>query len=273
MGIPVLWHIRESLRRSTLNDWYLRLVAMLACRVVAVSRSVLQDVLARTGIRQDKVNVIYNGIDLDWFDLVSSHDKTRAELGLVEGKKLVSLPAFLLPHKGHQILLEAMSILVHKMGIKQVCAVIIGEEAPDSQDRFTSELQAYCRANSLEEYVCFLGFRSDTPALLAHSDIICLPATYDDPLPNVVLEGMAVGKPVVASSAGGIPELIDDQRTGLLVPRGKPKELALALAELITDESRAVRLGQAGRHRAEREFSSRIHAERVQTVYKELLAK
>ena len=109
----------------------------------------------------------------------------------MEGKKLIALPAFILPHKGHKVLLDATSILVHKMGLKNICILFIGNEAEEDNGRFTAILKSYCQKNGLNEYVKFLGLRRDIPALLVKCDIVCLPATYDDYVHRIGRTGRA----------------------------------------------------------------------------------
>lgn len=273
LGIPIIWHVRENLRRSVANDWYLATITALAHQVVAVSNAMRRQMLARPRVRPDKVCVIHNGIDADLFDRESQTGKTHAELGLPPGRKLIVVPAFLERRKGHEVLLEATSLLVHIFGLKNFCVLLIGEEPAPEKGRFTASLQAYCEAHHLSEHVRFLGLRRDVPALLVQSDIVCLPSIYDDPLPRAVLEGMAAGKPVVGTQVGGIPEMIDKGRTGLLVPCGRADALAYALADLINDERKAARLGREGRLRVEREFTSQIHAQHMQSLYRQILCQ
>lgn len=274
LNIPVLVHIRETVRANLLNDTYLKILSMLAHRIIAVSQAVYENVRARTWRGVSKMVVIHNGIDFESFDVLSRRHVPREALGLPVNRKLIALPAFLLPrHKGHEVLLKATVILVHELGIRNICVLVIGDESGGGLGLFAAALKRYCEEHALTDYVRFLGLRTDVPALLAHADIVCLPSSYDDPLPNAVLEGMAAGKPVVGTAVGGIPELIQDQRTGILIPRDDARALAGALAHLVTDEARAVQMGEAGRRRVEQEFNNKIHAGRVQAVYEELLAR
>jgi len=272
LGLPTVWHVREILRRTTMHDWYLAAVTALASRIVTVSEAVRRQLLARTRGRSEKTRVIANGIDLDWFDSMARSALDRTSLGLPVERKLIAVPASLLPrHKGHEVLLEATSLLVRDFGLHDFCVVLIGDE-PDQGDRpFTRSLRDYCREHDLQEHVLFLGFRRDVPALLARSDIVCMPSVCDDACPRGVLEGMAAGKPVVGSDVGGIPEMIAHDRTGLLVPRGRADALAGALAELIRDGSKAERFGREGRARVERELTSQMHARRIEALYDEVL--
>ena len=113
-----------------------------------------------------------------------------------------------------------------------------------------------CEKHKLNDYVGFIGMREDVPALLSRSDIVCVPSTYNDPLPRAVLEGMAAGKPVVASNVGGIPEMVIDQVTGLLVNPRDPKPIANALVKLMEDRKKSIHMGKQGRKVVREKFDN-----------------
>jgi glycosyltransferase involved in cell wall biosynthesis len=271
MRLPVVWHVRECLRPNPINDLYLRGIVKLADRVVAVSGAVRAHVEQRVRGSGRKAVVINNGIDLDQFARAMCARQTKEELGLPDGQALIVVPAFLLPHKGHEVLIEATSYLVHQLHMTQCLVLCAGEEPPEERGRFTARLHELCRIHRVKEYVKFLGLRNDLPAVLAHADVVCLPSTCDDAFPNGVLEGMAAGKPVVASRVGGIPELIENGRTGLLVPCGHPRALAESLARLLKDRASAARMGSEARDRVVERFTARLSATRIQNLYEQVL--
>lgn len=268
--LPIVWHIRESLQPNLVNNGYLLGINFLATHLIAVSNAVRGQLITQAHVPRRKVSVVHNGIDLGRFDSAVKPCRTRAELGLPEGR-LIAVTAFLLPHKGHEVFLEAMNQLVHAWGIVDVVAVLIGDEPSAGGGRFTRTLQEYCSRHQLTRNVHFLGLRRDVPAVLAHADIVCLPSTYPDPLPRAVLEGMAAGKPVVASATGGIPEMVEDRRTGILIPPSHPGVLAHSLATLLRDPTKSQEMGRAGRQRVESEFTAKAHAQKVQGLYERLL--
>ena len=112
----------------------------------------------------------------------------------------------------------------------------------------------------------FAGARDDVPALLAGCDVFCLPSSAEG-LPIVVLEAMAAARPIVASAAGGTPELVAEGVTGLLVAAEDPEALAAALASLLADPARARAMGEAGRDRVRSEFSLERSTARVLDLY------
>jgi glycosyltransferase involved in cell wall biosynthesis len=133
-------------------------------------------------------------------------------------------------------------------------------------------LEAEARALGVGDRVSFLGFRPDTPSLLASADLFVLPSLIEG-LPLSVLEAMAAGCPVVATAAGGTGEIVQDRVTGLLVPPADAEALAAAMQELLRDRPLAARLAGAGRDRVRREFSAAATARSVMSVYDELLER
>lgn len=271
LRLPVVWHVRECVRPNVMNDLYVRGMVRLADRLVAVSGAVLSHLDTRVPGAAAKVEVIHNGIDLDRFSRQIAAGTSCRALGLPETGTLIVVPAFLLPHKGHEVMLEATSLLV-RMGLRDFSVLLAGDEPPEESGWFTRQLLELRTRLEVERHVIFLGLRADLPAVLGASDIVCLPPTYEDPFPNGVLEAMAAAKPVVATRVGGIPEMVEEGRTGLLVPCGQPRELADALATLMADPARAREMGEQGRQRLAERFTARLHGDRVQALYGRLCA-
>jgi glycosyltransferase involved in cell wall biosynthesis len=119
--------------------------------------------------------------------------------------------------------------------------------------------------------VHFLGNRDDVPEILAALDVLVHVPSAPEPFGRVVAEAMAVGKPVIAARAGGLPEIVEDEVTGLLVPPGDVAATAAALTRLLRDPALRARLGAAGRRQAEQRFDPGMHAERVMAAYREVL--
>jgi glycosyltransferase involved in cell wall biosynthesis len=132
-----------------------------------------------------------------------------------------------------------------------------------------NELEETAHAFQLDEKVRFLGHRDDVPDLLAAADVLVLPSLYEG-LPNVVLEAMRFGKPVVSTAAPGTTEVVSDGLTGLLVAVHDPTALARALRTVLDDPALARRLGDAGRARANNEFGGKAMIARFAALYEDL---
>lgn len=252
---PVLWHVRVADCDPLLD----RLLARLASRIIVNSQAVgRRFAWAPPG----KVRCIHNGVDLARFSPREPQADLRAVLGLPEGAPVVACIGRLDPAKGHGHLLEAARRLQDRRpGIHWL---LVGE------GELRGSLEERRNALGLQEQVHFAGWREDVPDILALCDLFVLPSLAEH-FGRVIIEAMAMGKPVVATGAGGVPEVVIHGETGLLVPPGEPAALAGAVLALLADPASAARLGAAGRRRAESAFGLARHVQAVQALYLEVL--
>lgn len=204
-----------------------RLAYASATRIVANSPAAAR-MLVDEGIASSKVSVLANGLDSTAYPEPRRRDSIR---------RVVTV-ANLRPEKNHETLIAAAALLSHDC--PPLRYVIVG----DGERR--SELEALARDRNVEHLIEFAGHRDDVPALLAEADAFVLPSR-SEAFPNGLLEAMAAGLPVIASGVGGILDLVDHGRTGLLVPPGDAQALAAALKRLASDPTRAQALGDAAR--------------------------
>jgi glycosyltransferase involved in cell wall biosynthesis len=219
-----------------------RLIARRIASIAAVSGYVRERNQARFGLPPDRLVVISNGVSLERFRpvvLPGKHERLR-----------VLAVANLIRHKGIDVLLRALA----RMQRRDVELEIAGD-GPEA-----AALKELASALGLTERVRFLGLRSDVQDLLARTDIFVHPATWAEAFGFTITEAMAAGVPVIATRTGGIPEIVVDAESGLLVPPGAVDELAAALDRLANDESLRDRLGQAARRRTEERFDVRTSA-------------
>ncbi len=251
---PVIWHVRIADRDAVLD----RLLAPLARAIVVNSKAVERRFAGLT----HKVRCIPNGVDLARFSPRQPSAGLRASLDLTEGAPVVASVGRFVAYKGYTHLLEAARLV--REAAPEVHWVLVGD------GELRSELEAQCRGLGLESRVHFTGWREDIPEVLALADLFVLPSLGEH-FGRVLIEAMAMGRAVVATDAGGVPEVVLDGETGLLVPPAQSRALAEAVLALLRDPARARRLGEAGRLRAEAEFSLARHVETVEALYKELL--
>jgi glycosyltransferase involved in cell wall biosynthesis len=217
------------------------------------------------GIRADKIVTIWNGIDVAKYDPPDAPRRRaaiRRELGIDDACQVVTTVGRLAPQKGHEHLIAAVPAILARA--PQAHFLILGEGPLDEA------LAAQARATGLDESVHFLGVRDDVRDVLLGSDLFVLPSLWEG-LPNVVLEAMAAGLAVVATSVDGTPELVFDGDTGVLVPPGEPEALAAAVMALLADPSRAAQLGAAGRRRAVAHFSHQRNTQAYVDLYTRIL--
>lgn len=229
-------------------------------RVVGNSRAVADFYREHAGIASERLEVITSGID-DEVPPPIDPAIVRRELGADPDAPVALFAGRLAAQKAVDDLLKALDLLQHVRG------GLVTWIAGDGPDR--EALVDLARAFRLGDRVRFLGHREDVPRLLAAADLLVLPSRYEG-LPNVVLEAMRFGKPVVATSAPGTTELVVDGETGLLVPVGRPPDLAQAIRRIIDDPELARRLGDAGRSRVAAEFRADRMIERFAALYESL---
>ncbi|MGE5591801.1 MAG: glycosyltransferase family 4 protein [Bacillota bacterium] len=200
------------------------------------------------------------GLDLDDFRLSGLPRPPEAEAA--NGRKVLLCPARLAPEKGQTHLLATLALLA-KRRRDFVCWF-----AGDGPSR--AALEAEARRLRLKERAVFLGSRTDMPALMAAADVVVVPSVQDN-LPFVVMEAQAAGKAVVASRTGGIPEMVDGGRSGLLVSPGDEHELAGALALLLDNPDLTSSLGRQARIRAARRWDGARMVSDILGIYQEMI--
>jgi glycosyltransferase involved in cell wall biosynthesis len=244
-----------------------RVIGRRASAVVAVSEDERRRLVQVAGIDPAKVHVIPNGIP-DPPPPTGATD-LRAELGLGPEARLVGAVATYRPEKRLDLLIRAAAELApDHPGLRVVIAGGPFNEDTAEGDR----LAARARELGVTEQVTFLGFRGDVPDVLRALDVAVL-CSDREASPLAVLEYMAAGLPLVATRVGGIPEIVEDQVTGVLVEPGDHRALAGAIAHLIDSPQDARRMGAAARERRQTEFSIDAVVRRVEALYLELVEK
>lgn len=232
--------------------------------VVAVSEYLRQSLIAR-GVPPDRVQTIYNGTDFheEVLTIVTPDDSVRVELDLPPGSLLIGLFGQINAFKGSPLLVQAASRIVGEF--PNAYFVFVGAARP----KFQESLLKMAARDGVADRLRFTGVRDDVPRLMRAMEVITLPSQYET-FGMVIIEAMALGKPVVATRAGGIPEIVQDHETGLLIER-TPEALADALISILSDTPRRHRMGAAARHRAETRFAASVMVQQVEDLYRNLV--
>jgi glycosyltransferase involved in cell wall biosynthesis len=249
--------VHSSRVRSTEDRQLLRRLTPEMDQLIAVSKSIERKI---AGEHRDgaPVKLIYNGIDLDRYDHQEPCCTLRDEYGMEPGSQIVGVVARLEPEKGHETLIDAWPYVLRR--VPDAYLLVVGEGSQ------RDALAARASANRVAHRVVFTGRRDDVPALTAALDVAVLPS-HREAQGLSILEAMALSRPVVASDVGGIPEMIEDGVTGLLVPHDQPEQLAAAIVRLLTDHALADTIARAGHDLVHDRFCIELMVRAVEEIY------
>jgi len=237
------------------------LLQLYADKTVLVSN--IQRELVFGGKNKNRVTVLHNAVNLNFPTPISGKGNSwRKMFGISESASIVVSVGRLSPEKGMDVLIKAFSILCEER--QDVHLVIVG----DGQER--TDLEKLISEYALEKKIHLAGYTQTPGDYVIGSDVMVLPSRSEG-IPNAVLEAMALGIPVVATSVGGVPEVIADGRDGLLVPPDDPAKLAAAIVAVLNNAELAARVVAAGRIRMQEAFSVESRIEKIHMLYSELI--
>ena len=259
--IPSIGHLRDILRLSKRASADIDRHP----RLLAVSNAT-RDYHVAAGMTADKVEVLYNGVDLDRFSRRVSTQYLHRELNLPDDTLLVGSIGQLVARKGLDAAMDAMQRVTAERD--DVHYLIVGERFSRKQETIEYEQRLRDRAvqGSLRGRCHFLGVRNDMPELLAELALL-LHSARQEPLGRVLLEASATGTPVVATDVGGTREVFPDASTGRLVAVDQPEELASQCLQLLGSARDREEMSQAARGRAESSFDAKIAAHKLADIY------
>jgi glycosyltransferase involved in cell wall biosynthesis len=244
------------LKRHAFSRWKYRQVD-----VFIAASNVIAGMLAADGVPADRITTVHDGVNLGWIDKQPIVD-ARATFWMPHGAPVVGNVAALVPHKGQKHLVAAAAKVHREEPDARV--VIVGEgELREPLERQIKDL-------GLERHVYLAGFRSDALGLMKSFDLFAM-SSITEGLGSAMLEAMACRRAIVATRAGGIPEVVVDGQTGLLVPPHDDGALAAAIVRVLRDPGLRQALGEAGRKRVEDEFSAERMVAKTVAVYEERL--
>jgi glycosyltransferase involved in cell wall biosynthesis len=229
---------------------------------LAISAGV-RDVLIAGGVSPEKIELVQSGIDLDKFSGVGPADYVRDEFGLSEKTVVVGNVAALAPHKSQVDFIEAAARIREK--IEDVKCFIVGE------GELRDELEAAIKSRDLADIVVMTGFRSDVLEILSMFDCFVL-SSYLEGLCTSIMDAQSLGVPVVATRTGGVPDIVIDGETGLLVPPKRPQALADAVVRMIGDEELRNRCVSGAKEKS-KTYDYRVMVGKTASAYRRLLGR
>jgi len=261
----LVWHVRDFIETGWLKWMVWSLGRFFPDKIIINS-----DAVGSIFLENGKTETIYNGIDLSHFDPKIDGAKIRSEFKIGKDTKLIGAIGHFAPLKGYEELVSALAELVR--GGFDVKLAVVGDAIYPHSKSYKQKLLSLVDSNGLKDRVIFAGLREDIPELLASFDIFVLPSRSEG-FGRANLEAMAMGKSVISTNVGGIPEVVLDGVTGILVPPGNSKALSHAIMRLLDDSHLRESMGREGRRRVEKHFTLQAHVQSIEEIYGEILLK
>ena len=266
LRLPSVTHVR-FFDQAPGYRWFLRSGPSEA---LFVSRNLMTHALAETpAIFDRRSDVLYDAVEPQPRWSPAEQADVRRELGLPVDRTIVAMAGQIAEIKGIWDFVDAIALLAARGD--EPCFAVLGDDLKNG-GKLRRAMEERVAVLGLSARVTFLGFRSDAPRIVQAFDIIAVPS-HEEPLGNATLEAMAAGRPVVGTHVGGIPEMIVEGETGLLVPRSDPATLADAIGRLVRDSQLRAEMSAAARRRAHQTFGMDVHAAGLQTIYDRLCSR
>ncbi len=261
---PCVWYVKDDFSHRILD----RIGFALADRVLFISEGLKKtkniELITRYG---HKIGFLPIGIELEGLSASSEElRETRATLSLDNEHINIIAVGYIVPEKGFHFLVEALADVVREY--PEIRLYIVGGVM---QEGYAKYLQNLARGLGIEEHIIYTGWRRDVLTILACADIFVLPSLSEG-VPRSIVEAMGLGKPVVATAVGGVPELVLNEETGWLVPARDVKALAKAIIKLARDEEMRLEMGRKAKEIALRDYSIRRHVGELEKIFAELKA-
>lgn len=258
-GIPAVAHVRQEIEPRRVRQYRMGTVD----RLLTVSERIRETAL-QAGLSSERVQTCYSGIDPDRMVKTAEGASVRAHHGLDGRTFLVGTVANLFPRKGYEHLIRALHLV--RQELAGLGCLIVGE----GDAAYRAQLEALAHSLGLADRVVFAGFQPDVYPYLAAMDLFVLPSVMEG-FGIALLEAMAMGLPVVATKVGGVPEVVEEGVTGLLVPPAVPASLARAILTLAETPALRRTLGEAGAKRVRERFHVVKMARQIEAIYGDVL--
>ena len=263
--LPLIWHVHEIIvKPKAISDFINFLMGRYADKIVTVSQAVASHVNQSPFIKEGQIQVIYNGVDNAVYHPMQA-SAVREKFGIPEDALVIGMVGRVNAWKGQGDFLEAVTpILEHN---PNAVAFLAGSAFAGEEWR-VEELESKIAKSSVVSQIKRIDYYEHTTELYNMFDIFVLPSTNPDPLPTVVLEAMACGKPVVGYRHGGVCEMVAEGTNGLLASPGQAQELSDAILKLVSDSAKRIQFGEASVKRQRELFSLESYIRNFSELYK-----
>jgi len=263
-GIPCVTHERGINRNYSFSS---RLMARGLDAVICISQAVRESLVSH-GVNTKRMRVVYNGLDYQRVQTRRNAREIREKYGIADSQPVVGIVGNLKEWKGQETVVRAVSLV--KAKYPTIVCLLVGDTAED--DRYYEErIRRVVTDNAMERNIVFTGYQENVADFTNVMDIVIHASELPEPFGRVLLEAMAMKKPLIGARAGAVTEIIDEGVTGSTFTPGNWSELASRITELLEDGSRAQRLGECGFRRLVEHFNISRNIETTTNVYKEVL--
>ncbi|AGX43827.1 glycosyltransferase family 4 protein [Clostridium saccharobutylicum] len=270
LKIPMIWHVHEILINPKIIYKFISfIIGKYSDRTVVVSNAVGNHLINSNRVNPNKVKTIYNGVNNAIFNSNNETEYLREELQIPKDAFIVGMIGRVNAWKGQKDFLAAIEPILAKY--HNVYAVMVGGVFEGEEWRM-EELKQKVSESHFKDRIIIQNFRKDCPNLHNIFDIFVLPSTNPDPLPTVVLEAMATGKPVIGYKHGGICEMVVDEETGLLAEVRNTEDMSSKIELLIKDRIKMIDMGIQAKKRQKMMFSLKSYIESFSKLYSNLVS-
>ena len=264
LGIPTVVHLRLTITKRQIRNYLLQQAA----RIICVSQGTARDLEGRSDL-SDKIDVVYNGLDFETFGKHAVEFDFRERIGAKPNDFIMAQVGLISERKQQHLAIEAFNQLaLSHPGLR---LAIVGTVSPGSDD-YLKRLEKSIRDSPTPERIHFVQFQENVAPVFAGIDLNLLLSNREG-FGRVIIEAGCLGKPTVGSRVGGIPEVIEDGETGVLVECKDAETVANAIAVLLRDPAHYNKLAQNVRQFVQKRFSIETHVAQIEKIYQELLAE
>lgn len=270
-SLPLVWRFHDLLSPDDFSPILVKGIIFFGKvfpkRILAVSKTT-KDYLTQKGLKDEKIEVIFNGIDHEALGVKGGFSTIRKEFDIGAKARMIGCVGRLVPQKGQEFFLRSIPRVIRVYS--DIFFLIVGDMF-HGEGVYKTELLKIIKENGLGDIVKFTGFRKDIGEIMRSLDILVFPSVAPEAFPLTLVEAMSLGKPVIASNIGGVSEVVDDGETGLLVEPRRPDQIAEKIHYLLSHPEEGIRIAQNAREEAERRASLAHYVKAMGKAFEETI--
>ncbi|MDP2469921.1 MAG: glycosyltransferase [Candidatus Palauibacterales bacterium] len=270
-GLARVPHVSYSQYFTADEPWFDRPLSVFADRYLCISEAVRRQVIQGVRVREDKTRLVFAPFEFPAAaGSAEAAARVRTELKLNGRHKLIANVGRLVPWKGQDIFLRAFAAIAEDH--PDAHALVVGSPGDNRAGvAYEAQLRDLVSELGLTGRVTLTGHRTDIEDIMSASDVVVHSSSQAEPLGRVIMEAIALEKPVIATDGGGVPEMVRDGSSGSLVPPGDERSMAVALRSVLDDPERAAKMAATARQQARRRFSARTFVQTLESEYDRIL--